>query len=45
MVRAQTMMKTEQLVALMCMAAIVGFTIDLILKLINKILCRWKFEV
>lgn len=43
MVEAQTRMETPLLIALMVMAALVGYGIDQILSLVNKTLTRWKY--
>jgi len=42
MVEAQTRMETPTLIALMLMAALVGYGIDQLLWLFNKTLTRWK---
>ncbi len=42
MVEAQTRMETPMLIALMIMAALVGYVIDQILSLVNRSLTRWK---
>lgn len=42
MVDAQTMMQTDRLIALMFLAAIVGFIIDRGLKLLNNSLTKWR---
>jgi len=42
MVEAQTRMETPMLIALMIMAALVGYVIDQILYLVNRSLTRWK---
>jgi ABC-type nitrate/sulfonate/bicarbonate transport system permease component len=43
MVRAQTMMQTDRLVALMIMAALIGFAIDRLLLMVNRRLAPWRF--
>ena len=43
MIEAQTMMRTDTLIALMIMAALVGYLIDRILLRVNKILVKWKY--
>jgi len=43
MVEAQTRMETPMLIALMIMAALVGYVIDQILSLVNRSLTRWKY--
>lgn len=42
MVRAQTMMETDRLMALMLMSALVGFCIDRGLLSLNRVLARWQ---
>lgn len=42
MVEAQTRMETPTLIALMIMAALVGYSIDQLLSLVNRSLTRWK---
>ncbi|HBB29123.1 MAG TPA: nitrate ABC transporter substrate-binding protein [Clostridiales bacterium] len=42
MVRSQTMMMTDRLIALMIFAALVGFVIDRGLFFLNKVLIRWR---
>jgi len=44
MVEAQTRMETPTLIALMLMAALVGYCIDQLLMLMNKSLTRWKYS-
>jgi len=43
MVEAQTRMETPTLIALMLMAALVGYGIDQVLWLMNKKLTQWKY--
>jgi ABC-type nitrate/sulfonate/bicarbonate transport system permease component len=43
MVEAQTRMETPSLIALMIMAALVGYGIDQILSLVNRSLTHWKY--
>ncbi|MBP7913560.1 MAG: nitrate ABC transporter substrate-binding protein [Proteocatella sp.] len=43
MVRAQTLMRTDLLIGIMILAALIGFMIDRGLKFANSILCRWRF--
>lgn len=43
MVRAQTMMETDRLMALMILGALVGFTIDRGLVAINHRLSKWRY--
>jgi len=43
MVKAQTMMQTDKLIALMFMAAIIGFVLDRALLQINRSLAKWRF--
>lgn len=42
MVEAQTRMETPLLIALMFMAALVGYGIDRLLSFVNGMLTRWK---
>ena len=42
MVEAQTRMETPTLIALMIMAALVGYGIDQLLDFVNRSLTRWK---
>jgi len=42
MVEAQAYMQTERLIALMMLAAVVGYTIDRGLLMINKHLTSWR---
>lgn len=42
MVDAQTMMQTDRLIALMVLAALVGFAIDRALNLLNNTLSKWR---
>ncbi|HBC92397.1 MAG TPA: nitrate ABC transporter substrate-binding protein [Pelotomaculum sp.] len=43
MVEAQTRMQTDKLVALMILAALIGYTIDRSLQLFNRSLTKWRF--
>lgn len=43
MVEAQTRMQTDVLIALMFMAAFVGFAVDRVLQQMNKIFTKWRF--
>ena len=43
MVEAQTRMETPTLIALMFMAALVGYGIDHLLMLMNRSLTHWKY--
>lgn len=43
MVEAQTRMQTDVLIALMFMAAFVGYGIDRVLQLFNKVFAKWRF--
>ncbi|MBP8645793.1 MAG: nitrate ABC transporter substrate-binding protein [Syntrophobacteraceae bacterium] len=43
MVEAQTRMETPTLIALMIMAALVGYGIDQLLSLVNRSLTRWQY--
>lgn len=43
MVEAQTRMQTDVLIALMFMAAFVGYGIDRVLQLCNKVFAKWRF--
>ena len=43
MVDAQTRMQTDKLMALMIMAALIGYGIDRVLRMLNKYLTRWRF--
>ncbi len=43
MVRAQTMMETDRLMALMILGALVGFTIDRGLVAVNHRLSKWRY--
>lgn len=43
MVEAQTRMQTDKLMALMIMAALIGYLIDRIILMLNKSLTRWRF--
>ncbi len=42
MVEAQTRMNTAQLIALMVMAALVGYLVDQLLLHTSKLVIRWK---
>lgn len=44
MVEAQTRMETPTLIALMILAALVGYGIDQGLELLNRSLTRWKYS-
>ncbi|AUM89273.1 nitrate ABC transporter substrate-binding protein [Clostridium botulinum] len=43
MVEAQTKMQTDMLVALMILAALIGFFIDRGLLQLNKLLTKWRY--
>jgi len=43
MVQAQTMMETPLLIALMFLAAIVGYAIDYSILLLERRVTRWRF--
>ncbi|MCC5422939.1 nitrate ABC transporter substrate-binding protein [Clostridium botulinum] len=43
MVEAQTKMQTDMLVALMILAALIGFFIDMGLLQLNKLLTKWRY--
>ena len=43
MIEAQTEMETPLLIALMIMAAMVGYLIDLIILFIERLITRWRF--
>lgn len=43
MVEAQTRMETALLIALMIIAAIIGYSIDFIIIIIERKLTEWKF--
>lgn len=43
MVQAQSYMDTEQLIALMFLAALVGVAIDRSLTYLNKKLTKWRY--
>jgi len=43
MVDAQTSMETDTLIALMILAALVGYTLDRLLLLFSKFLTSWKY--
>lgn len=43
MVEAQTRMETPTLIALMIMAALVGYGVDYLLMVTNRSLTRWKY--
>jgi|APCry1669188970_1035186.scaffolds.fasta_scaffold520316_1 ABC-type nitrate/sulfonate/bicarbonate transport system permease component len=43
MVQAQTMMETPLLIALMFLAAIVGYVIDYMILLLERRITRWRF--
>jgi ABC-type nitrate/sulfonate/bicarbonate transport system permease component len=42
MVQAQTMMRTDMLLALMVIAGLVGFLIDKLLLSVGGVLMRWR---
>lgn len=44
MIQAQNAMQTEMLLALMLLAALVGFLIDRLLMVVTKPVIAWKFE-
>jgi len=43
MVEAQTRMETGKLIALMIMAALIGYGIDRVLQIITRSFTRWRF--
>jgi ABC-type nitrate/sulfonate/bicarbonate transport system permease component len=43
MIEAQTEMETPLLIALMIMAALVGYSIDLGILLLERMLTKWRF--
>jgi ABC-type nitrate/sulfonate/bicarbonate transport system permease component len=43
MVEAETRMETGKLMALMIIAALVGYGIDRILQMFNRSLTKWRF--
>ncbi|NLI11786.1 MAG: nitrate ABC transporter substrate-binding protein [Peptococcaceae bacterium] len=43
MVEAQTRMQTGKLVALMIIAALIGYGIDRILQFFNRSLTKWRY--
>ncbi len=43
MIQAQTEMETPLLIALMMMAALVGYLIDLGILLLERVVTRWRF--
>lgn len=43
MVQAQSFMDTEQLIALMFLAALVGVILDRLLTLLNKKVTKWRY--
>jgi ABC-type nitrate/sulfonate/bicarbonate transport system permease component len=43
MINAQTMMETDTLIALMIMAAMVGYLLDKILLFVNRRIVTWKY--
>jgi ABC-type nitrate/sulfonate/bicarbonate transport system permease component len=45
MIEAQTEMETPLLIALMIMAAMVGYIIDLCILFLERIITRWRFIV
>jgi len=44
MMAAQDLMETDTLIALMCVAAMVGYFLDRLLLHLNKAIASWKFE-
>lgn len=44
MVEAQGRMQTEKVIAYMIIAGLIGFLIDTIMVLIEKILLKWKAQ-
>jgi len=43
MVEAETRMQTDMLIALMIMAALVGYSIDRVIQLFNSKVTKWRF--
>lgn len=43
MIEAQTEMETPLLIALMIIAAMVGYMIDLAILLLERLVTRWRF--
>jgi len=43
MIEAQTEMETPLLIALMIIAAMVGYLIDLAILLLERLVTRWRF--
>lgn len=43
MIQAQTEMETPLLIALMMMAALVGYLIDLGILFLERVVTRWRF--
>ncbi|BAF58756.1 MAG: nitrate ABC transporter substrate-binding protein [Pelotomaculum sp.] len=43
MVEAQSRMQTDKLMALMIMAALVGYGIDRVIQLFNRSITKWRF--
>jgi len=43
MVEAQTRMQTDKLMALMIMAALIGYGIDRVILMFNRFLTKWRF--
>ncbi|PKM78270.1 MAG: nitrate ABC transporter substrate-binding protein [Firmicutes bacterium HGW-Firmicutes-15] len=43
MMEAQTRMETDTLIALMILAALIGYTLDRLLLLFNKTLTAWRY--
>lgn len=43
MIEAQTELETPLLIALMIMAALVGYAIDLAILLVERFITRWRF--
>ena len=44
MVEAQNRLNTSGLYALMIMAAIIGFAIDQVLRVVERSLTRWRYK-
>lgn len=43
MIEAQSMMQTNKLIALMFLAAFIGFLIDNAIQFLNKKLTKWRY--
>lgn len=43
MIEAQSMMQTNKLIALMFLAAFIGFLIDNVIQFLNKKLTKWRY--